>query len=407
MIDFNNNIYLGVASPDMERDLSNYYTKAQTRALVDAKQDIITGAATTITEDNLTANRAIISNASGKVAASNVTSTELGYLSGVTSGVQTQLNNKASTSLDNLTADGQMIIDSQNGTISNCVLEIPQNFKLEIVSGRPVVKAGSKVVLTGETYTETTIANDYTMNFQNFGESDGLIFYTISGQAYLPFSRIGSGNEQPSISGNTQGWFDTSTREMKFSTNGGSSWSNPVCSFALAAVHMNSSGQITNFLKDSNGCDMIFNGAGFVGHHAFIYPGVKGLRAQGLNADGSLKSDLNSSSSLIITELSQNAVNYTKCGMQYINGHREYHEADYASEVDTSKTYSFWYLRKENQTGYVSGGAFIYSNEVLFITYSTTGTTVTDFVIKQPVRTATVEMLNSALGDIETLLAAI
>lgn len=39
-----------------------------------------------------TANRAIASNASGKLAPSNVTATELGYLSGVTSAVQTQLN---------------------------------------------------------------------------------------------------------------------------------------------------------------------------------------------------------------------------------------------------------------------------------------------------------------------------
>lgn len=52
----------------------------------------ITGAASTITTSNLTANRALLSNASGKVAASSVTNTELGYLSGVTSAIQTQIN---------------------------------------------------------------------------------------------------------------------------------------------------------------------------------------------------------------------------------------------------------------------------------------------------------------------------
>lgn len=46
----------------------------------------------------LTANRALISNSSGQVAVSAVTSTELGYLDGVTSKIQSQLNNKASTS---------------------------------------------------------------------------------------------------------------------------------------------------------------------------------------------------------------------------------------------------------------------------------------------------------------------
>lgn len=61
-----------------------------------SKQDNIVGGASTITDDNLTANRALVSNGSGKVAVSAVTSTELGYLDGVTSNVQTQLNNKYS-----------------------------------------------------------------------------------------------------------------------------------------------------------------------------------------------------------------------------------------------------------------------------------------------------------------------
>lgn len=59
-----------------------------------SKQDVIVGAASTITEDNLATDRVLISNSSGKVAVSNVTSTELGYLDGVTSNVQTQLDKK-------------------------------------------------------------------------------------------------------------------------------------------------------------------------------------------------------------------------------------------------------------------------------------------------------------------------
>lgn len=59
-----------------------------------SKQNTITGGASTIADDNLTANRALISNGSGKVAVSPVTDTELGYLDGVTSNVQTQLDKK-------------------------------------------------------------------------------------------------------------------------------------------------------------------------------------------------------------------------------------------------------------------------------------------------------------------------
>lgn len=56
----------------------------------------INGAASTIKDDNLTVNRAVISNASGKIAVSDTTSTELGYVHGVTSAIQTQLDNKVS-----------------------------------------------------------------------------------------------------------------------------------------------------------------------------------------------------------------------------------------------------------------------------------------------------------------------
>jgi hypothetical protein len=72
-------------------------TNSQYSGLAASKQDVITGAATTITDDNLTASRALVSDVSGKVAVSDVTSTELGYLDGVTSAVQTQLNAKIST----------------------------------------------------------------------------------------------------------------------------------------------------------------------------------------------------------------------------------------------------------------------------------------------------------------------
>lgn len=59
-----------------------------------SKQDKIVGGASTITDDNLTINRALVSDGNGKVAVSNVTNTELGYLDGVTSNVQIQLNKK-------------------------------------------------------------------------------------------------------------------------------------------------------------------------------------------------------------------------------------------------------------------------------------------------------------------------
>ena len=53
--------------------------------------------------ENLTASRALVSDANGDVSASAVTDTEVGYLDGVTSNIQTQLNNAYSSDDTNLT----------------------------------------------------------------------------------------------------------------------------------------------------------------------------------------------------------------------------------------------------------------------------------------------------------------
>ena len=83
----------GISSNDNDTTLP---TSAAVKDYVDTqdatKEDTITGAATTITGSDLTASKALVSNASGKVAASTVTDTELGYVSGVTSSIQDQFD---------------------------------------------------------------------------------------------------------------------------------------------------------------------------------------------------------------------------------------------------------------------------------------------------------------------------
>ena len=81
----------------------------------------ITGAASTIDSETLDASRAVISNSDGNIAVSDVTSTELGYLDGVTSNVQTQLDAKQAadanlTTITNLEQrDGNFIVS--DGTV--------------------------------------------------------------------------------------------------------------------------------------------------------------------------------------------------------------------------------------------------------------------------------------------------
>ena len=85
---------IGLGNVNNTSDLNKPISTATSTALA-AKQNTIIGAASTITTSNLTASRTLVSNGSGKVDVSTVTSTELGHLGGVTSAIQTQLNAKA------------------------------------------------------------------------------------------------------------------------------------------------------------------------------------------------------------------------------------------------------------------------------------------------------------------------
>jgi len=89
---------------------------------LNAKQATITGAATTIDDTDLTASRALASDGSGKVAVSAVTSTELGYLDGVTSAIQTQLDSKSSTSNAAALAAGIASVGVADGSITTAKL---------------------------------------------------------------------------------------------------------------------------------------------------------------------------------------------------------------------------------------------------------------------------------------------
>lgn len=62
---------------------------------IGAYSPVITGAASTTVSSNLTASKVLISDASGKIATATASSTELGYLVGVTSNIQTQFSAKA------------------------------------------------------------------------------------------------------------------------------------------------------------------------------------------------------------------------------------------------------------------------------------------------------------------------
>ena len=88
-----NKASIGLGKVNNTSDLNKPLSTATTAALA-LKQGTITGAASTITTNDLAIDRALIST-DGKVAVSAITSTELGRLNGVSSNIQNQLNAKA------------------------------------------------------------------------------------------------------------------------------------------------------------------------------------------------------------------------------------------------------------------------------------------------------------------------
>lgn len=89
---------VGLGNVDNTSDANKPVSTAQATA-IGLKQNTITGAATTITSSDLTANKILQSDASGKVAVVDTATypslTELSYVKGVTSSIQTQISDRA------------------------------------------------------------------------------------------------------------------------------------------------------------------------------------------------------------------------------------------------------------------------------------------------------------------------
>ena len=91
---------VSAVSPN-NNDILKYNTATslwETSNALSTKQDTITGAASTVVSSNLSNGIVVVSDGGGKIASSGIYSYELGYLSGATSNIQTQINSKISVS---------------------------------------------------------------------------------------------------------------------------------------------------------------------------------------------------------------------------------------------------------------------------------------------------------------------
>lgn len=306
------------------------------------------------------------------------------------SGVQ----NPANRDLSNLSSTGQMIVDSQNGTISNCILEIPQNIKLTLENNVLTLKAGSIITLTGSTYATVTTTQDNTVTILT--DDTWVIFSRNNGLSignFVRLNKIGSGSSLPA-DGTTYNCFFNTTDKLIYLwyNNEWIEWN--VC-YPLCVVKVENGNM--SFAKDSNGRDMIFNGACFVGHHAVIYPNVKALVASGFNADGSLKNTVKSVSAVVIHEMTSGLLDGIKRTENIVLASTVgIYSGAYGGAVDNVSDIPVssgqWYIKNLNKV--IKGSDLSDYSGTLFVEYLYQNSEVKEFTISQPVRTATTEMLD-------------
>ena len=296
----------------------------------------------------------------------------------------------ANQSLSNLDSTGQMVVDSQNGTISNCITEIPQDLKFELNNGTLTLKAGSIITLPNGTQKQTTQDNSITVT-QN---DTWVAFPRDNGFAlnYVRLNRIGSGSTLPADGTNYQCFFNSTDGLIYlWNNNAWGVWNSalPACIFTVT------NGAISSI-------DQVFNGTGYIGHHAFCLPNVKALIPDGKNADGTLKSINITNSSLRITEMTSSDSGEYKRYLDIMSNGTfskvSYKEVNNYNELSQQSSHLQAYAKKENVI--IDQYDMSKSSIVPFIRYKLSGTTVTQFDIRQPVSMATVEMLNNLLTSI-------
>ena len=142
----------------------------------------IAGAVSTITTGNLTASRALTSSGSGKVAVSAVTATELGHLDGVTSGIQTQLD----TATTNTHSTFTRLNANLNTTTSNVTnLETRLNANLDVIQDNVAALSGSVQLVPHHNVNTSTSTSNVFFIGKNVRSLNNVISITIDGVSQL------------------------------------------------------------------------------------------------------------------------------------------------------------------------------------------------------------------------------
>lgn len=171
--------------------------------------------------------------------------------------------------------------------ITNCLLEVPQNIKLELNNGVLTLKAGSQVIVPNgfeadgvtKKFDYVTVERDVLFDFSGWGTIKRTLTFNTVQQKLEGFERdtqTSSGSTVPAVNYVYMTWYDTANNLVKYSSDSGTTWS------------AGGSLPLAIFSGGDSVLDQVFNGMGYIGSTVWIDKGVKVLIANGRNDNGTL-----------------------------------------------------------------------------------------------------------------------
>ena len=274
-------------------------------------------------------------------------------------------------------------VNQLNSMRSNCITSIPQDIKLELDNGTLTLKSGSKYYApNGAQY---QITSDKTATSSSNGTRYVYINLTSSNLVIGPTMVETCSGSTDSLNGTAwHMWFDTTNSVINRYGSDGTTASS-TCSLPLAIIKI-AGGVITSIEK-------VFNGAGYIGHHAFVLPDVQALIPNGFNPDGTLKNINYNHTELTIIEMVYSPSNdiYRTLNI-YKNGTNDVvWSGFYNGDIDTldniPNNSAQYYVKDENKV--YTGNTKVQYTGTLLVRYGYNNTSVTKFDIEPVLSLAT------------------
>lgn len=287
---------------------------------------------------------------------------------------------------DNFKAIDEKTLSHRN--ITNCLLEVPQDIKLELVDGVLTLKEGSKVYIpngfetdgTTKKFDEVTIDSGLTSR-QNSASNDKVFLFSDKTRLMTATMPSLSVSELPNSPVGYRLYYNTTTNKCSYYASDG--WIHDV-SFPI--------GIATRSPNGFSSIDQVFNGFGYIGSTVFALPGVKGLIPDGINEDGSF-----------------NNIEYTVSDISTYTWNASY-SGDYENIIFTNSVItgnSGWAEYKEKENVIWDNTTNSYFLALPFCNTTILNGVITSFTPKKPFRAVDYNDYQTKITELETKIATL